>query len=180
MSIYLRGGIWWAYITKNGKRTRLSLRTGDMHEARRLEATLASQLMNEGEAGEPWKFSAQWITKRLHMMRYRSAGNPDGSCMTRDEFMAMIERSKGRCELTGIPFSDRTPQGCERAPFAPSVDRIDHRRGYTADNCRLVCLGVNVALNQWGEVAFRTLALGFLGYKLRHTDDNPLFHMEQS
>ena len=50
----------------------------------------------------------------------------------------------GRCEVTGIPFDftrNSAPEGRARAGnhnFAPSIDRIDHTKGYTEDNCRLV------------------------------------------
>jgi hypothetical protein len=49
----------------------------------------------------------------------------------------------GVCEATGIPFSlDRTPFV---NPFYPSVDRIDTTKGYTKDNCKLVCQIYNLA-----------------------------------
>lgn len=45
-----------------------------------------------------------------------------------------IRLQLGVCELTGLPFSmDRDN------PFTPSVDRIDTSKGYTEDNCRLIC-----------------------------------------
>ena len=46
---------------------------------------------------------------------------------------------KGVCEATGIPFGD------ENTPFVPSIDRIDPNRGYTQDNCWVVCWAFNRA-----------------------------------
>ena len=63
----------------------------------------------------------------------------------------IIEKLKsGKCELTQIPFN-RTIVGPYKAnPYAPSLDRIDSKRGYTKDNVRLICFGVNRALSDWG------------------------------
>jgi hypothetical protein len=70
----------------------------------------------------------------------------------------------GRCAVTGIPFEidtgkDKSP--FER-PFAPSLDRIDNRLGYTSDNVRLVCRIVNFAANRWGLDAVVRMAEGLL------------------
>ncbi len=43
-------------------------------------------------------------------------------------------------------------------PFAPSLDRISSRGGYTADNVRLVCIAVNFGMGQWGEELYLTFA----------------------
>lgn len=69
----------------------------------------------------------------------------------------MFEYQKGRCCISGIAFD---LGGREMArPFAPSLDRIDPRRGYTLDNVRLVCRIVNMALNVWGKEALDRLVL---------------------
>lgn len=43
-------------------------------------------------------------------------------------------------------------------PFAPSLDRISSRGGYTAGNVRLVCIAVNFGMGQWGEELYLTFA----------------------
>lgn len=61
------------------------------------------------------------------------------------------EKSKGMCELTGLPFSLEPPR--ERGkhnPLAPSIDRINCSKGYTKDNCRVVLWAVNRALGEDG------------------------------
>lgn len=58
----------------------------------------------------------------------------------------------GKCELTGIPF-DLSRDGLAlkfRSPFAPSIDRKDNAKGYTENNCRMVCVVANYAMNEWG------------------------------
>lgn len=78
--------------------------------------------------------------------------------MSADEFAHLIERADGRCMLTGIPFEFTRYRGCSRRPFAPSIDRIKARRGYDADNCRLVLVAVNLALNEWGMTPLLQIA----------------------
>ena len=70
--------------------------------------------------------------------------------MTITDVAAILRRSGGRCELSGIAFSREVVSG--RRPWDYSIDRIDSsRREYTPDNCRVVCYAVNVALNAWGD-----------------------------
>lgn len=75
----------------------------------------------------------------------------------------MWNEQNNKCALTGIDFQipqERT--GGKARPFAPSIDRIDCSKGYTRDNVRLVCVAVNYALNEFGEVVFRQIAQAYL------------------
>lgn len=46
----------------------------------------------------------------------------------------------GKCEVTGISFNHAKPfVKNKRNPFGASVDRINPEKGYTKDNCRVVC-----------------------------------------
>lgn len=54
----------------------------------------------------------------------------------------VIERlRKWTCEATGWLFVIESGQG--HHPFAPGIDRINPKKGYTAANCRLVISAVN-------------------------------------
>jgi len=44
--------------------------------------------------------------------------------------------------------------------YAPSIDRIDARRGYTADNIRIICWAANLLLGTWGDEPAVTVATG--------------------
>lgn len=68
--------------------------------------------------------------------------------LTPAEFEALVCRSQGMCELSGIPF--RFESEHKRNPFCPSIDRIDCAKGYTAENTRLICAALNIAMNVWG------------------------------
>lgn len=72
--------------------------------------------------------------------------------LTEAEIARMLARANGKCELTGHPFELRGDG--KREPWAPSLDRIDSTRGYTADNVRLVCVVVNYALHEFGDSVF--------------------------
>jgi hypothetical protein len=69
--------------------------------------------------------------------------------LTEDDLQLLYIRAAGRCEVTGVSFSiDRLQTS--RAPFAPSIDRIDNAGGYTFANTRLTCQIANLAMNVWG------------------------------
>jgi hypothetical protein len=65
---------------------------------------------------------------------------------------------KGCCEVSGIAFDLAKSMDHWRRPMAPSIDRIDPKRGYTPDNVRLVIYAVNAAMNEWGLELFLKVA----------------------
>jgi hypothetical protein len=70
---------------------------------------------------------------------------------------------EGKCILTGISFTKERNKYGERFsfPFSVSIDRIDSSQGYTKQNTRLVCTIVNLALNRFGDEAFKQMCDGF-------------------
>ena len=82
--------------------------------------------------------------------------------ISRDGVQWLIERSKGRCELTGLPFVLGKWKKATRNPMAPSIDRINSRRGYLPDNCRVVLLCVNLAMSEWGTEVFDLIARSYV------------------
>lgn len=73
-----------------------------------------------------------------------------------DDFYEMVQRSKEKCTVSGIAFdfSFKKHGIHRRRPFAPSIDRIDSMKSYSKENCRIVCVIVNMALNSWGDEPF--------------------------
>jgi hypothetical protein len=67
--------------------------------------------------------------------------------ITPADLAAVVERAAGCCEVSGLPFDFG---GTARAPFSPSLDRIDCSKGYEPGNIRIVCQLANVAMNCWG------------------------------
>jgi len=71
----------------------------------------------------------------------------------------LVEDQEYKCAVTGKIFNIDKARGANNSkPYAPSVDRIDARYGYTRDNIRLVCHAVNKAMGDWGEEVFYDLA----------------------
>jgi len=66
----------------------------------------------------------------------------------------LLDRSGGRCEITGIEFSDEPCGSSRKRPFIPSIDRIKAKEPYSLENCRLVCWAANLALHDWGDEVF--------------------------
>lgn len=97
---------------------------------------------------EKYLYETHWRTKRNAIKRGIEFN------LSREEYNAIVKRADGFCEVTGIPFEITTRPGCERRPFAPSIDRIESSKGYTPSNCRLVCGMVNTAMGAWGEGVF--------------------------
>jgi hypothetical protein len=61
--------------------------------------------------------------------------------------------------VTGLPFSlEKIGSGAAKKVFAPSLDRIQAGGCYSRENCRLVMVGVNFAINSWGLDTYLRLA----------------------
>jgi hypothetical protein len=91
--------------------------------------------------------------------------------LTWDDVVMMWQRSRGRCEVSGIPFTFVKTGGFKNRPFAPSIDRINNGAGYSIENCRLVCVAVNAALNEWGMKTLLQVVAGV--HKRRRILDGP-------
>lgn len=65
---------------------------------------------------------------------------------------SVIQKLKdGKCELTGLPFDLSPPNGTQKNPFAPSLDKIDSKnKNYEHGNVRVVLQSVNMALSEYG------------------------------
>jgi len=59
---------------------------------------------------------------------------------------------KGHCERSGIAFDLSISRS--HLPFAPSLDRIDNKGGYTMSNVQLVCSMYNLGKNRHADDDF--------------------------
>lgn len=87
-----------------------------------------------------------------------------------DWLIACYQKQDACCTLTGVPLrcSFNVDSSKRYQWDSPSLDRIDSRLGYTKANTRLVCTAINIAMNQFGEEAFRLLCEAYLEQRKTH------------
>jgi len=66
------------------------------------------------------------------------------------------------CEATGVEFTMERQSGVSHSPFRPSIDRIDNKKGYIKDNCRIVCVIYNKAKSDYSELDVVKMAKGLV------------------
>lgn len=112
------------------------------------------------------QFSARTPLTKAEILAYtykvltRSRQNARGRrglmfALTREDIKPMLDRAGWMCAVTGVEFT--LEKFSNRLPFAPSIDRIDSKKGYTRDNCRIVCVAANYAMNVWGDEVLKRL-----------------------
>jgi len=85
-----------------------------------------------------------------HLLRYtRTRARIYGREFTLTE-QWIDEGLKLGCALSGLTFDLSRGRHARTRILGPSVDRIDCEKGYTPDNCRLICVGLNCGMADWG------------------------------
>lgn len=107
--------------------------------------------------GTSWSTSEQDAREVFLRARKGAARRGIEFNITEEDIRLMFEQQKNRCALTQKPFNNTKPHGQRNRPWCASLDRRDSHKGYTVDNCRLVCTFVNVALNTYGDGLFTEL-----------------------
>lgn len=103
-----------------------------------------------------------WIDQTMAKCGHRARKRGARATLTREALIQILLASGGRCAVTGLLFRDTPLPGSATRPFRHSLDRIDSKGEYTADNVRIVCAGVNVAMMHWGEDVFAEMATGYV------------------
>jgi hypothetical protein len=84
----------------------------------------------------------------------------------------LFKQQGGKCDVTDLAFHlERFPEALVKHPFAPSIDRKLSSGSYTSDNVRLVCVGVNFGMGQWGQEVYLRLARAAVARENKPTDD---------
>lgn len=80
-----------------------------------------------------------------------------------ESMLSLLEGQNNCCLLTGIEFDFSSSGGSRKFnPKAPSLDRIDPKKGYTPGNVRLVLTCVNLAFNEWGQEFFESWVSAYI------------------
>lgn len=163
---------WYYSYTENGKPCRKSTGTSNPKKASQIEANFRLGRVEENRVhGENWIKEFTQGGRKLRIFsqaKARSKKRGHDSTLSKPDFDKIIRRSNGFCEVTGVPFSDAKYSGSKRRPFSASIDRIDSGKGYSYENCRLVCLAVNFAMSEWGDEVINILAKGIVYKRLQH------------
>lgn len=168
-NLSLRGNIYYAYLTVNGKRARFSLDTDDLplaierlDEARRRIKPIKSKPWDAKPRIQELMADQPNLAKTLLSgARARSKAKGHQCLLSMEDIEKIIRRSGWKCEVTGIPFTYAKSTSGKRSPFAPSLDKVDPAKMYEAKNCRLVCTAVNIALSDWGDSVLRAISIGY-------------------
>jgi hypothetical protein len=147
------------------KGRQVTLRTFDEAVAAHSKMQLYGRDVLIGQVGEKRGIDTINIKSILKQLRSRSKAANIGMHLTESDIITMRDRSNGFCELTGIQFSDKKPDGKRFRPWMPSIDRIDCASPYQINNCRIVTAYANIAINDLGEEEFYRLAMMFIKAK---------------
>ena len=164
-----RGNSWVARKQYNGERFEETLKARIESEAIE-EATQWIGFVIRGRNKLPIEvgLNAKSFSSLFSSARKRAKLKGIEYSITEQDANKIASESKGCCALTGIQFH-AGKRDSFRAPFAPSVDRINPAKGYTASNVRLVCVAVNWALSDWGEAVFLKICAGYSSRILRES-----------
>lgn len=122
--------------------------------------------------GQGWLKVADRLAGNLKSGRYEK-GHHDHDVMARIDILRLLLEQGYRCPISGSYFTHDAFDGeGGTSPFQPSVDRKDSSLGYRHGNVRIVCLLVNLAMNNWGEAPLFKIAERIVALRLR--PDDPL------
>lgn len=167
-----RGNLWYARKQRNGERHEFALKTVDINIAiDRAQSLVPEMIIGEKQFPQDGKSIVDDSDYQRTFLSAKKRARAKGIefNLTDTNIAELIKTSRGRCSLTGIPFSMARHANTYRAPFAPSLDRLNSTEGYTVANTRLVCVAVNWALSDWGCGVFETIAAGYISTLLRET-----------
>lgn len=97
---------------------------------------------------------------KQHLNHIRKRSKDKGMEYNLDMPWFRSKLNKERCEVTGLVL-DYTKDPYVN-PFYPSIDRVDSSKGYTKDNCKLVCMMFNNAKQDHDIKHFETWCKAFV------------------
>jgi hypothetical protein len=108
------------------------------------------------------KYEYNYLSGLLTKIKSRAKKFNRDFNLTKEFIENLYFKQNGCCAVTAIPFSNEKYNDYKRKPFAPSLDRIDSKMGYTQDNVRFVCSMVNAALGEFGDKFFDKMCRAYV------------------
>jgi hypothetical protein len=161
----------WIYLSKN-KNTAIAMHSNLFSN----DSSFKKEKFEQGECvvmyeGRLVGIKSFYVSEMIKTLYRRSKAGAKARgidyALTLDDIELMYARSKGSCELTGVPFLMRSESNDWKSnPWVPSIDRINSGDGYHPENCRILCNAVNRALGEWGENVFSAICSGYSAKEL--------------
>jgi len=142
----------WIIVGRHdGRNIRVTSGTDDLQKAKRrvddLLFELESGWRRQAISTEGWTEIAMAMVNR---QRYAARARGIPFELSVKDVLGLMQAAEYRCAVSGIAFARERDPETRRDPWAPSIDRIDARHGYTAGNVRVVCYAANLAMSNWG------------------------------
>ena len=160
--LVLRGNVYHLHATYDGRRYRMSCGTTDLARAKAFLENKRREMISGwredyNSADKDWKDVAVAMCDRHKRGAFRRGIPFD---LTPAAIYALMRSTSFRCAVSGIPFAKRAISNGKRDPWAPSIDRIENRQGYSVENVRIVALIANIAMGDWGFDTLLRLSRG--------------------
>jgi hypothetical protein len=169
INLFKRGETWWMRFNDDGREHRVSTRTRDFSQAVKFRDDYLAT--TRGFILEEWRTEVElnsadsrgWID-RMHASLVDRGRQRRCAVMSKSQLKHLLLSTNGKCSISGMEL--RLASEARRDPMKASVDRINCSGGYEFDNCRIVCLVVNVSLNSWGLDATLRMSRALVGREL--------------
>jgi hypothetical protein len=86
-----------------------------------------------------------YLERKIYSVKSGAKSRGMEFSLTKADVIELANLQSWRCAISDLPFSLRKTQGVRILPYAPSVDRIDHNKGYLPENIQIVCSSINIA-----------------------------------
>lgn len=171
----LRNGWYHLVGSLDGHRIRKTCGTQDLARAKAFLENVKREHVHSwredyDRADRDWKTVAKMMHDR---QKSSAAGRGIPFDLTPERVFALMRATGFKCAVSGIPFAKRFASDGRRDPWAPSIDRIENRQGYTVENCRVVCMAANIAMSDWGFDTLLRLSRGVLRSSFLLAEESP-------
>lgn len=161
---YSVNGVEYCYCRLTGRRIAAPFGTPEFDEELN-EARLSYKPRKKPDATLPDRVFVSVAPKLIANAKRRAKARGCQFEIDASWVIGRIAAQKARCLLTGIPFDFTNTVESHHNPYAPSLDRIDTKGGYTAGNTRVVCAAINTMLSDWGADVFENVFKSYCSMK---------------